>query len=86
MSFKNYAFYDKIVLGKVKTVKDVSLVPIVGITVMGYGNFGLFFYGSISPKGILVVENNGQMSLYQISRYPSPSKLLESITLLSNEE
>jgi len=86
MSFKNYAFYDKIIPGKIKTVKGTSFVPIVGVTIVGYGNFGLFFYGSISPKGIIIVDSDGEVSFFQISNEISPAKLLESITLLFNEE
>jgi hypothetical protein len=86
MSFKNCAFYDKILLGKPKTFKGFTFIPIVGVTIGGYGKFGLFFCGSISPKAFIIVDSIGEVSFYQVSNDTTPSKLLESITLLSDEE
>jgi len=86
MSFKNHAFYDKIMPGKPKTIKGFTFIPIVSVTIRGYGKFGLFFCGSISPTAFIIVDSNGEVSFYQISNDITPSKLLESITLLSNEE
>lgn len=86
MSFKNCAFYDKIMPGKITTVKGISFIPIIGVTIAACGEFALFFYGCISPKGVITVESNGEISLYRISDDTSPSKLLESITLLNGEE
>jgi len=53
---------------------------------MGYGGCGLFICGSISPRGIVIVDGNGEVCLYQFSGEGNPSKLLESITLSSDEE
>lgn len=86
MSFKNCAFYDKIVLGKPKTIKDITFIPILDITFGGYDKFGLFFGGSISPKAFIVIDSIGAVSFYNISADTTPSKLLESITLISDEE
>ena len=86
MSFKNYAFYDKIIPGRVRTINGISFIPIVSVTVMGYGGCGLFICGSISPRGIVIVDGNGEVCLYQFSGEGNPSKLLESITLLYGEE
>ncbi|NLZ53964.1 MAG: hypothetical protein GX892_12630 [Thermoanaerobacteraceae bacterium] len=86
MSFKNHAFYDKIMLGKPVAVKSFTFIPIVGITIECFGKFGIFLSGSISPKAFIIIDSIGEVSFYQISSDITPSKLLESITLLSDEE
>ncbi|HHY71341.1 MAG TPA: hypothetical protein GX519_06820 [Thermoanaerobacterales bacterium] len=86
MSFKNCAIYDKIVLGKPKTIKDLTFIPILDITFGGYDKFGLFFGGSISPKAFIVLDSIGAISFYNISTDITTSELLDSIPLIADEE
>ena len=86
MSFKNCAIYDKIVLGKPKTIKGLTFIPILNITIGGYDKFGLFFGGTILPKAFIIIDSMGNISFYNISTDIPSSKLLESITLISDEE
>ncbi len=86
MSFKNCAIYDKIVLGKPKTIKDLTFIPILDITFGGYDKLGLFFGGSISPKAFIVLDSIGAISFYNISTDITTSELLDSIPLIADEE
>ncbi len=86
MSFKNYAFYDKIILGKPRAIKGFTYIPIVSTTIEGCGNFGIFLWGSLTPKALIVADSSGEISFYPISRDATPSKLLESIALSLDKE
>ena len=50
MSFKNYAFYDKIILGKPRAIKGFTYIPIVSTTIEGCGNFGIFYGAALLLK------------------------------------
>lgn len=86
MSFKNYAFYDKIILSKPVTVKGFTFISVIGITIQGYGKYGVFLWGTITPKALIIIDSSGDMSFYKISNDTATSELLESITLLFAEE
>lgn len=86
MSFKNYAFYDKIMLSKPVTVKGLTFISVVGITIQAYGKYGVFLWSTITPKALIIIDSSGDMSFYKISNDTATSELLESITLLFAEE
>jgi hypothetical protein len=86
MSFKNCTFCDKMILGKPKTIKGLTFIPILDIAFGGYKKVGQFFGGSISPKSFIVIDSIGVVSFYNISTDDSPLELLDSITLTAEEE
>ena len=86
MGFKNCNLYDKIILGKPKTIKDLTFIPILDITFEGYNKFGYFFGGSISPKAFIVIDSVGVVSFYNLTDDISPSDLLNSTTFTAEEE
>ncbi len=86
MSFDNYAIYDKMVLGKPRTIGDLTFIPLIHITLRAYYIFGLFLGMSISPEAFIVREAGGMISFYNISADTTFEELLANIMSTADEE
>ncbi|HHX24403.1 MAG: hypothetical protein ACOX2A_03895 [Tepidanaerobacteraceae bacterium] len=74
MNLKDYTFCDEVVIGKSKTIRDLTLIPVLKIILSGCGEFGYVFSATISAKAIIIInKKTGNTVCYNFS-----TELLES--------
>lgn len=86
MKIDENLLYDKIIMGRPQTIKDITFIPVLNIIFGNVKHFGVAIAGSISPKAFIVIDQRGYVSFYKLDNSVAPEDLIQSIIETCRDE